>query len=585
MQISTIWFLINSQEVVIFVKKILLAHPIQFIATVIFKIISSALWVGFAVLMQYIVNAAISATSVDSFSRLIMQASVFCLVIFASYFLNQLFSQLYINRCLKELRESYTNHLLDFNYERFSKKGSASYISAMTNDITIIQEKYFSSIFLSVEDITSIITTLIVMFYLDKTLGLILIGMTCLLAILPATLKRTLDTATKNYSNKLNLYTANLKDAFMGFEIIKAFTAEKKYKEGLSESAAEVRTAQNKLGIISNVLGMFSFCLSQGLSLILMIIVAWMVINKQLDVGAIVAVLNLSLRFFKQVQNVASHIMLPFTVSKINKEIMSIIHGGDENRHAVEELSWQGNQFDIELRHVSFGYRHDKPVLKDINIRISPGEKWLVLGESGSGKSTLLKLIAKMYESYEGEISIGGHNYKRIDGRDLAKNVTLVSQRCYLFNSSLKDNINILGDPSEKQLQRAIELAQLKELVDRLPDQLDSVVDEEVNQLSGGEKMRVNLARALYINPQVLLLDEVTSALDRCNSQKIENMILNMAHTSVINVCHKFDPHNLEKYDNILIIENGSIVQIGAYHDLKNSKILNKYREEEAVYA
>ena len=98
MQISTIWFLINSQEVVIFVKKILLAHPIQFIATVIFKIISSALWVGFAVLMQYIVNAAISATSVDSFSRLIMQASVFCLVIFASYFLNQLFSQLYINR-------------------------------------------------------------------------------------------------------------------------------------------------------------------------------------------------------------------------------------------------------------------------------------------------------------------------------------------------------------------------------------------------------------------------------------------------------------------------------------------------------
>ena len=85
-----------------------------------------------------------------------------------------------------------------------------------------------------------------------------------------------------------------------------------------------------------------------------MIIAAWMVINKQLDVGAIVAVLNLSLRFFKQVQNVASHIMLPFTVSKINKEIMSIIHGGDENRHAVEELSWQGNQFDIELRHVSF---------------------------------------------------------------------------------------------------------------------------------------------------------------------------------------------------------------------------------------
>lgn len=561
-------------------RKVLTAHPFQLFCVVFFKILASALWVGFALVMQEIVNAAVNVSDIQNFKVLVIRAAVFCLIIFISYFINQLLTQLYTNRCIKELRQSYSEGFLNLTYENFTQKESADYLSAMTNDINIIQDKYFSSIFLSIEDITSIITTACVIFYINTTIGFTLLGMTGILAILPLMLKRPLDNATKKYSDSLRMYTSKLKDTLLGFEIIKAFMAETVTQKELEQRIIHTRKAQNKLGIISNVSGLFSFCLSQAMSLILMIISAWMVINGHMDVGAIVAILNLSIRYFKQIQNIAVHVISPFTVSKINRSIMQVIGDGKSVKRK-KKFSLYDSSVSINLSNVSFHYaNNEKRVLDDINLHINPGEKWLVLGSSGSGKSTLLKLIAKMYESYEGDITINGCNYRELNSSDIAQTVTLVSQKCYLFNKSLRENIDILGENNHPKLNRVLELAQLNEVLQRLPGGVNCVIDEEVNQLSGGEKMRVNLARALYIQPQVLLLDEVTSALDRINSKLIEDMLLSLEQSTIVNVCHKFDSDNLKKYDKILILEEGKIVRIGSFEEMEHDTQLKKYSEK-----
>ena len=165
--------------------------------------------------------------------------------------------------------------------------------------------------------------------------------------------------------------------------------------------------------------------------------------------------------------------------------------------------------------------------------------------------------------------------------------VSVSRQSGYIFNRSLRDNIDFLSDGDEIKLQNTIDRCKLNEFMQRLPDGADTVLDEELNQVSGGEKLRINLARALYRDSDILLLDEVTSALDKSTSEDVENALLHIPDKTVVNVCHKFNDETLPLYDSIYIIEDGRVVLSGSFEQIKDSKLLAAYRNvpsgEEAV--
>lgn len=558
-------------------RKFLLFDKIRFICVIIIKVLASLLWVGFALVIQDIVNSAIEIKSLDEFKSLVLRSAIFCLLVFLTYFINQICTQFYQNKCIKLFRMKYFDNLIHFDSEDFSKKDSAEYLSALTNDVNIIETKYFTSIFLLVEDLTSIISTFFVIYFMNQLIALLMLGMTLLLAIVPGLLKKPIDKMNEKYSNRLTKYTGVLKETFLGFDVIKSFAAEKVFMQKVHQSNNEVYKTYNRLNILTNITGLFSYCLSQAMSMILMVVSAGMAIQGKLDVGAVVAILNLSIRFFQQIQNVASHIIMPLSVSSINKKLMEIAGNRIPDLKAADVTFEKA----LEVKNLSFQYQEQdkKYILDDINLQIRANEKCLILGTSGSGKSTLLKLINNMYHSFQGEILLDGTSYREIAPDRISRFIVMAQQKSYLFNRTLRQNIDILDSRDDERLEKIIKMTQLTDVVKNLPNGLDTLIDEEVNQLSGGEKMRVNLARALYQNAPVLLLDEITSALDRVNSEKIEKMILSLSDKTVLNVCHKFNSNYLDLYDKIIIIEDGRIVESGTYKTMKHSDLLMKYQE------
>lgn len=258
----------------------------------------------------------------------------------------------------------------------------------------------------------------------------------------------------------------------------------------------------------------------------------------------------------------------------------------------------------IEVESVSFAYRK-RPVMRQVSLAIRRGEKVGIVGPSGAGKSTLFKILLKLYEDYEGSIRVDGVPLKDIDRSSYVARVAVVLQETELFDLSLKDNITIVaGDtppPSgrplsrgdskrvtshggvtegrggfvmdeDERLQRALTIAHLDELLPQLPNGVDTLIGEKGVRLSGGEKQRLGIARAVYKNPEILFLDEATSHLDADSERKIQDSLQEFfkGDLTAIVIAHRLS--TIKQMDRIVVLDKGKIVEEGTFEALLKKK-------------
>ena len=222
---------------------------------------------------------------------------------------------------------------------------------------------------------------------------------------------------------------------------------------------------------------------------------------------------------------------------------------------------------DIELRNVTFGYR-DEPVLKDVSLRIPEGSFTALVGPSGSGKSTVLRLIARFHDPDEGQVTMGGANLRELDPEALLGKVSMVFQDVYLFQDTIANNIRFgRGDATREEIEEAARLACCHEFIMKLPDGYDTVVGEGGNTLSGGEKQRISIARAMLKNAPILLLDEATASLDPGNEAEVQQAIDRlMRGRTVIVVAHRLK--TVMHADRIVVLDRGRIAEQGRHDEL-----------------
>ncbi len=234
------------------------------------------------------------------------------------------------------------------------------------------------------------------------------------------------------------------------------------------------------------------------------------------------------------------------------------------------------SHYDIEFKNVDFGY-DSRTVLKNVSFRIPEKTSTAIVGPSGSGKTTICSLIARFYDPQSGSITVGGHDLKELTCDSLLTNISMVFQNVYLFNDTVRSNI-LFGKPdaTEEEMIEAAEKARCHDFITALPNGYDTVIGEGGGTLSGGEKQRISIARAILKNAPIIILDEATASIDPENEHLIQQAISELTRgKTVITIAHRFA--TIEQADQILVIDDGAVVQQGTHDSLVN--VPGKYKE------
>ena len=357
-------------------------------------------------------------------------------------------------------------------------------------------------------------------------------------------------------------------DSLLNYETVKYFTNETYEADRYDVSLRTWETAKrkNRLSLLSLNAGQATII---TLSMTLMMgLAAQRVALGTMTIGDFVLINAFMMQLFIPLN------FLGFVYREIKGKMANI-----ENMFALLDLSSGVNDIDqapdlkvnagaITFENVSFHYRPDRPIVKNLNLTISPGEKVAIVGASGAGKSTLVKLLFRFYDPSEGRIVIDGQDIRNICQHSLRRVIGIVPQDTVLFNQSIFENIRY-GNPqaSDAEVEQAIELAHLKDFINELPEGAATTVGERGLKLSGGEKQRVAIARTILKRPPILVFDEATSSLDSTSERSILSALqeISQGHTSMV-IAHRLS--TIVDADTIVVFDHGTVVEQGSHDDL-----------------
>lgn len=554
--------------------KLVNASNFEYIVSLIAGVLFSLLNIAIALLYGDLVSQVAAGKSFnDMLGSILFTVVVTVVNVAVFWFSNYYESRVFVHNCYY-LRDKFTEKLLRSRYLMIASSDSSKYINMLTNDVENVCVAYFYQAQYFIICVITIISSFVASVILDWRIALSMVGFTVLMGILPLFIKKKLDNSMVEASKAKADYIGSLKENLLGITIIKNNNAEEVCGSVINRANKKNYLAEKKRNLINSVAGGAGLGVRSVAVLVLIIFTCYLVSINEVKAGAVLSIYSVGMTFYGAILNCSAIVTNLFGAKGIRNIVEEITDR--ENESTAEKLSFSEA---IELNEVSFKYNgdDDREILSGINMKFERGGKYLVIGKSGSGKSTVLKLLCKFYDDYKGTITFDGKNYADMNENSINAVIAYCQQNGYLFNRSLRDNIDFTFSGDKEKLERIINTVCLNDFVSTLKDGLDTVIDEEVNQVSGGEKLRINLARSLFRDSEILLLDEVTSALDKKTSEIVERNILKIDKT-LINVCHKFNDDTLPEYDRIYIIENGKIVEDGTFKELENNEKFIEYR-------
>ena len=288
-----------------------------------------------------------------------------------------------------------------------------------------------------------------------------------------------------------------------------------------------------------------------------------------MTVGTLFAVVNLANGVCWPIMWIVNKTTMIRGMKEVNNKLITII---EDSKKCEGTKVLEGFDSNINIKDVTFSYGNDRNVLDNLSISFKKNKKYAIVGRSGSGKSTLLKLLLGYYDDFKGEILFDGNEYNTLDKNSINNQISVIHQNVYMFDKTLKENIILGKNFNNEELDEAINVSGVKEFLDILPGGIDSYIGENGNNLSGGQRQRVAIARSLIQNTPILLLDEGTSALDSKTAFEIEDTLLNIKDLTVITVTHKLIEGILNRYDEIIVMDNGKVIESGSFNELINKR-------------
>ncbi len=358
-----------------------------------------------------------------------------------------------------------------------------------------------------------------------------------------------------------------LADTIPGVRVVKAFAQEGREVRRFRQSNDRVLSANDRVNHIWSFFGPMITLLTQAGLLIVWAVGLYQVAHDRVSAGVLLAFLGSIGRFYTRLESMSRMVQATQRAAASAQRLFDVLDrapGVPEPSSPVDRDQLEGR---IELRDVGFRYGN-RPVVRDLNLLIAPGEMIGLVGASGSGKSTLVNLVCRFYDVAQGAILVDGIDIRRFGVSDYRRHIGLVLQEPFLFFGTIAENI-AYGRPeaTNDQIVTAARAARAHEFILRLADGYDSMVGERGQSLSGGERQRISIARALLIDPKILILDEATSAVDTETEREIQEALDNLIRgRTTIAIAHRLS--TLRKADRLVVLERGRIVEVGHHAEL-----------------
>ena len=548
----------------VLLKECLSKNKLTICITLILNIVIAVGSVFLAKILQKVIDVAIEG-DMSSFQRVLTLSIVYITLLCIISFMYSLSSKLLIRNVTRILRERAFLGILKRNVQDFSKVNTADYISALTNDIKLIEENLITPFLQVVQYGVMFIVTLILLFQISYIIALCLIGSLILMFIIPGLLGSSMQKRQGDLSKQLSAITSRLKDFFSGYEIIKSYQiGHYIQKEFVSENnkTVDAKYKADKLFALNEGISQLCAYITQLSGLF---IGAYFLIKGSMSAGTLVAIIQLSGTFVSPVMMIMENIPKIKSIMPVMERIEELSNYTDKSFTGVLKPSFHDS---IIAKDLSFAYEENRQVLKGINLTIDKGSKYAVVGKSGCGKSTLVKVLMGSYADYNGSITFDNTSLRDLDIQEIHSLASIIHQNIYMFDDNILQNINLYKEFLSTELEAALSKSGVGQFTKDMPEGILQRVGENGSNLSGGQRQRIAVARALIRNKPILILDEGTSAIDAQTAYEIENSLLSINDLTLITITHNLQMELLEKYDQIIYMEEGYIKELGSLQEL-----------------
>ncbi len=483
----------------------------------------------------------------------------------------------------KNLQFDMVNTLVGTDTQIIDKKHSGKFISNITYDVTHITNLLSNAILTLFKDSLTLIGLLFVMFFQNWKLALISIIMIPIASFFAKTLGKRINKVATEAQEKSGFLTTYLVELFKNHKLIKIFQKEEyekkradKFLNQLKEKSQKIQTVNVRMSPIMEFL--------TGIMIAILIFYSGILMTKgELEINNFFSFLAAMMLAYQPVRSLSTLNMVLNQGLSAASRILPIIDQRNNINDSSEAKPIEIKNSNIEFRNVDFSYEiNDGKTLNSINLKFEGGKMTSLVGHSGSGKSTIMNLIPRFYDIQSGKIIIDDQSINKLTLKSLREQISMVSQETTLFDDTIKNNIKYAKeDASDEEIYKVANLSFCNEFINNLPNKYETLIGENGVRLSGGEKQRLSIARAMLKKSSVILLDEATSSLDSETETKIQEAlnILTKNKTTIV-IAHRLS--TILNSNNIYLIDSGKVIENGKHEELMNkSELYRSFYEKQ----